>query len=296
MLPQDRSDEDGSHVSMSGDSGSGFRGRLSVAARDGVHEGVGTPFSSLEHTGYDSHHEQEPVSAPRRWHAFERSVTVMEHASTAAIALTDSVASRALVDLMEPFAESAIDATLSDGVLKDIPIIGILLKAHDAVTAVRNHLFVRKVARFLYSLSTVEQSTRDAFLRRLAASPTERTRFGEALLLLLDRAESIEKAAVLGHLVAAQIRGDLDHSVVTRLCHMADRAYLPDLIRLKNFKDGTYNDDPGVDSLAHVGLLSFGGVDGGSAAEDSGGVIYCINQYGEMMARFGFSDGRSVDG
>ena len=53
------------------------------------------------------------------------------------------------LELAVDAAEVSLDQLLTDGVLRDVPIVGGLVNLYKAGIGVRNYLFVRKVARFL---------------------------------------------------------------------------------------------------------------------------------------------------
>lgn len=103
----------------------------------------------------------------------------------------------------------------------------------------------------------------------------------------------------LTHSVATQsladILGHIEESTAFRICSMIDRCYVQDLELLKNFSDGTQGDNtPIAETLLSVGFLSNGGIDGGSwgeeVDEDSGGVIYNMNEYGKMFVNYALSN------
>src|SRR5450759_5011905 len=107
-------------------------------------------------------------------------------------AVVATIGSPDLQDGLAELGEVGLDHIMSDGVLRDVPILGILLNTVRAAGHVRDALFVRKLARFFQALDKVPFEQRQAFCASLG-STSERRRVGKALLLLLDRLDDMSK-------------------------------------------------------------------------------------------------------
>ncbi|MDU9047491.1 MAG: hypothetical protein Q3M30_01485 [Candidatus Electrothrix sp. Rat3] len=73
---------------------------------------------------------------------------------------------------------------------------------------------------------------------------------------------------------------------------MIDRCYVQDLSLLETFTEGPQgNNSPIAETLLSVGFLSNGGLDGGTFDdEDSGGVIYNMNEYGKSLVQYALNN------
>ena len=118
--------------------------------------------------------------------------------------LVRSIGSSSLKELSTDLLEAAFDQFLSDGFVKDIPILGTLAKLPATFGAVRDHIFTKKVAYFLLALSKVPEQDRTKFLTSVAARGEER-RVGETLLVLIDRLDNYDRAALLAKVFTAFI-------------------------------------------------------------------------------------------
>ncbi|ODU35095.1 hypothetical protein [Sphingopyxis sp. SCN 67-31] len=89
--------------------------------------------------------------------------------------------------------------------------------------------------------------------------------------------------------MAAHIRGDLDYDKMMRLTSIVSRCYAGDLELLRNFSNGVQREKtPIAESLLAAGLLSNGGTDGGDFSDPlAGGIIFNLNEYGDLLKRFG---------
>ena len=154
-----------------------------------------------------------------------------------------SIASDNLGTILGGLGEVAIDSALDEGVLREIPIIGTIARLLKAGRDLRNEFFLRKVAIFLSKISEASNSERQQFASRFINEAHCR-RFGESALLLLEQAESMEKPEIIGRILCAEIRGEIDLLKAMRLAVIIDRCYMVDLEYLSKFENGPQLADP----------------------------------------------------
>lgn len=203
-------------------------------------------------------------------------------------ALATSIASAETVDALALVADVGIDAAISSGAFDGVPIVGIATGLFRAGRHVRDELFVRKIARFLAGLSGATPEKRQRFLEDLRAKE-KTTEFGETILLILDRIDDATKPIIIGRLMAAHVESKLTYNQAIRLAAIVNRCYAPDLDYLANFQPGTQGEmQPVADALFSAGLLRNCGLDGGIISDPlSGGTIYELNRYGELLLEYG---------
>ena len=203
-------------------------------------------------------------------------------------ALVRSLASDSLADLTSKVADVALHAALGSGVLDGIPVVGLLNGLLKTAHNIRETLFVRKLALFLQQLATTPLEARQLFVEQLGGEQEQR-RFGEALLLLIDRAEDMQKPVIVGRIIAALACGKIEQEKALRISSMVDRCYSSDLAHLTQFVDGAQSNEttPIAQSLFSAGFLSNCGFDGGDASGGNSGVIYAKNEYGDLLVRYG---------
>lgn len=200
--------------------------------------------------------------------------------------LTRSVATESLADLLGNISETVLDSVIESGTLRDIPIIGTITGVMKAGRDIRTTLFLRKVAVFLKEMSQTSPEERQKFVAQFDGEEKQHE-FGQAILMLLDRSEDITKPRLIAKIISAHIQGNIAYSKAMRLCAIIDRCYTQDLTLLLEFRDGTQGDStPIAESLLSAGLLSNGGFSGGTAAGNDGGVIYVMNEYGELLKQY----------
>ena len=129
----------------------------------------------------------------------------------------------------------ALDAVLDEGVLKDVPVFGWLVKGYGVVTTIRDRLFLKKVAMFLSGVGQIGENERSQFREKLGADEGYCRKVGENLILLLDRQDDFDKAYILGKVFCGYIRNTIDYAAFLRLAMTIDRAFIDDLKNLDTY-------------------------------------------------------------
>jgi hypothetical protein len=96
-------------------------------------------------------------------------------------AIVDSIDASSASGLASEIAEIAIDKMLDDGLLKDIPIINVLVAAKSMYGAVKDHIFLKKVVKFLFYVTKIEEHERKIFIDKIRSEKKE-TVLGETLV------------------------------------------------------------------------------------------------------------------
>jgi len=137
--------------------------------------------------------------------------------------LVKSITNARVLEVATDVCEIALDSTLDEGLLKEVPVFGWIVKATGAVSTVRDRLFLKKVALFLANTSDLSLSERMIFEQNLDNDPTLRKKVGESLFLLLDRHEELEKPEILGRVFARYVKGQIELEEFQRAALAIDR-------------------------------------------------------------------------
>lgn len=189
------------------------------------------------------------------------------------------------MDALAVIADSSLDAAIESGALDGVPIIGSVLSLAKAGRDIRCELYVRKLALFLQGFAKASAKSRLDFAWRIREEG-EAAKVGSTLLLLLERADDLDKPELVGRLLAATAEGRLPLEKTLRIAAMLDRAYMQDVIWLRDtFWPGCQAADaaPIAESLMAVGFLSGYGFDGGDVGGGPSGTVFGHNEYGELF-------------
>ena len=197
-----------------------------------------------------------------------------------ATSLVNTVSDKGAVDLLADLTEVAIDQMIDEDVLKDIPIVGSVLKLYNAGVGIKEYLFIRKLKKFFSQLQNVSEIDRAKFSEKVKGDERFRARVGENLLLVLERLDDMAKPQLVARAFVAFVEERITHDDFTRLSTAIDRAYLPDLTELKVHSTGYQGTDDWAQNLATCGLMSIGGTSYYGGNTD---ISYKTNSLGELL-------------
>lgn len=174
--------------------------------------------------------------------------------------MTDKSISKSLVsggaaDLLTDWGELGLDQFLDEGLLKDIPLLGSLVKMYKSGINVKEFLFSKKVEKFLKNLSGVSEEEVNSFNEKINSAPKFKARVAEHLTLLLDRIDDIEKAELLAKAFSGFIKSELNFDKFRRIARAIERCMINDLKEVHNFKKSSDAHSEITYDLAASGLI-----------------------------------------
>lgn len=146
--------------------------------------------------------------------------------------IIQSVKSDDIRDLVLDAGEVAMDSLLEDGVARDIPIFGSLVKVCNAYQSIREKIFAKKIYKFLSEISSTLPSERARILEEIANSKGGINAAGVVVLELVDKLDSDQKPELVGNLFNACGSGDISTSDFLRLSDVISKIYINDLLVL----------------------------------------------------------------
>lgn len=94
-----------------------------------------------------------------------------------------------LAEINADLYEVLIDSFLKDGIVKDIPIIGTILKLSKFSMSLKEHLFLKKNIYFISELKDISPKDRNKMISELDESKVHRIKVGEKLIYIIDKCE-----------------------------------------------------------------------------------------------------------
>lgn len=193
--------------------------------------------------------------------------------TSAGQSLLRTVAKTDLEKVISGVAEVALDRNLVEGVLKDLPVVGILFSLARAGQSISDGLFVRQLERFLVDLQAVPVEERLKLLEKYPDGSEEQSVLGENLLLAIGRLDDVSKPTILARFFTAFSRSEIDYTTFTRLTRALEKFNMELLPNLRYFYTGQGAQVDMSEEITHelssAGLvlaeLSGSGTIGGSA-------------------------------
>lgn len=108
--------------------------------------------------------------------------------------------------------EIGIDQCLSDGILRDIPIINSITSIVKATQSISNYLYLKKIVSFLTGIKDVPKEKREQEIRKIEESKKYRNKVGEQLLFILDHCEDNIKAEYISYWFGAFLKEEISYT------------------------------------------------------------------------------------
>lgn len=123
--------------------------------------------------------------------------------------LENSLVGSELKNVGLDIAEIAIDQFLTEGLLRDIPILNSVVALFKSGVSIKEALFIKKLLLFLKKIQEVSSEKREYFLIEISKVEKTKRRLFEKLLFTIDKLDDTEKALILGkafkHLIVGNI-------------------------------------------------------------------------------------------
>lgn len=166
------------------------------------------------------------------------------------------------MELASEIAEISIDSCLDDGLLKDIPFVGIAIKVYGIAQKVHDRHLIKQTLTFLTELNsqTVSVEKKEAYRQSLKDNHSKANEELGRVLLLLNRSIEANKAKILSHYFAAYINCKISWPTFIELSEVLDRMFVADFKLLDtifknvdlNYSEGGYS----AERLMAMGLFS----------------------------------------
>ena len=186
------------------------------------------------------------------------------------------------------FAEMVLDTLVKEGVLRDIPFFNTFYNLGKTRGTIKQQQFIKTIKKLLEELSNPSYEERRKVVEFMNQNPQHKAVFGETLLLLIDREDGVKKISIIVRLLEHCSLGNISYENLRRLVFIVKRVYMSDLNYLTSFTSGIQSNPDIAASLQSAGLLNWDGMDGGNLDEpSSGGLMYKLNDYGDMLLQYG---------
>jgi hypothetical protein len=132
-------------------------------------------------------------------------------------------------DLLQNAAELGIDSLFDEGLAKDIPIVNTIVSFTKVAYSIRDRLYFRKLRLFLQKVSETSKWEQEKFIEE---NCKDAQRFEQAVLLLVELADHMEKAALIGKVFKACVLGQLTYEDAITLSTMINKALWQDIVEM----------------------------------------------------------------
>lgn len=202
-----------------------------------------------------------------------------------------------LTEVFVNASEFGLDLLIDNPIVKDIPIVGLLVGSYKVTKNIKDFRFAQKIAKYIYGQKDKSIAERTKFIEDFCESNQEHN--CSILLDVIDRIDNVNKIGILCNLVDAEISGQITIKQFNRLIVALERVPFSDLSSLKNYLDDYYNSGE-TEILYGAGLVYQSIIDGGVAdadedENDEDGCKYKLSQNGLLLLQYGMKVNSSDD-
>lgn len=183
----------------------------------------------------------------------------MDSERSISTAIVETMKSADFASLSKDYAEIALDSVLSEGVLRDIPIVNTLVAIGRLGLSINDQIFAKKLIRFLTSLAELDPAERASMVDRLDKEEGFRRQVGDRLIELLDRADSHAKPEMLAKVFRAYAAGLIEVSMLNRLNNAIERLPHYETTAVRRFHAATPEEREGIPEIT-IDALVFAGL------------------------------------
>ena len=136
-----------------------------------------------------------------------------------------------IIELTAESAEIALKQAVDDGVLKDIPFVGSLVKLCSIGKSVRDSLYTEKLRAFICALNEVPSEKKDEFISEVKDRKHEIEKLVQKIILVIETQTDIEKSEIIANFFVSYLDGYMDESAFRRSLDVTASYFLDDIVK-----------------------------------------------------------------
>jgi uncharacterized ubiquitin-like protein YukD len=143
--------------------------------------------------------------------------------------LKETLADSDLQNVTSDLAETFTDTLLTEGLLKEIPIIGTIIGLTKASISLNERLLIKKLIYFLSELKDINIEKRQQLIDQIEVSEKSRVNVGERLLYIIDKCDDHITARYVAILFSAFLNEKIKYHEFLRGSTIIQKLFLHDL-------------------------------------------------------------------
>lgn len=143
-------------------------------------------------------------------------------------AFTETIKDTNLKEITVDISEILVDNILEDGILKEIPIIGTILKLGKFTLNIKDHLFIKKIIYFISEIKEVPPVKRNELISKIDSSEEFRIKIGEKLLFIIDKCEDHIESEYVAKFFKAFLNEKIYYSDFLRCTSILQNIFIED--------------------------------------------------------------------
>ena len=142
--------------------------------------------------------------------------------------LDETIKDSNLTEINIELSEVLLDSFMEDGIAKDIPIIGTILKLGKFSMSLKEHLFLKKIIYFISNLKEIPAKKRNEMVSKIDDSKTQRIKVGEKLIYIIDKCEDHISTEYVAKFFKAFLLEKISYSEFLRCTSIIQNIFIED--------------------------------------------------------------------
>lgn len=180
-------------------------------------------------------------------------------------------------------ADAGISALAESEALNDIPVIGTGLKVLEARDTFSEIRFRRNCVALLKACEHIDEGAKREAMDTIAADVERFEDFADTLMIIATESSKPFKAEIVGNLLAAMIKGQIDYRSYNDLVHIVHSASIPALSAVRSYFESQQGSSSTQRSVPREEPLL---ISTGLASRF--GTKFTVSDEGSLLYRFGF--------
>ncbi|MDY3548292.1 hypothetical protein PG291_06735 [Riemerella anatipestifer] len=145
------------------------------------------------------------------------------------IELTEILKNDNFQNLISDVSEATLDTFLKEGLLKEMPIFGLVANVINFSNTIQDKLYTKKLLTFLKQLEKTKLEDRQNEVEKIDSDKKYKTKVGEKILYLINDADDCEKTEYIGILFKHFLERKLSYDDFIRCVNCINRTNIIDL-------------------------------------------------------------------
>lgn len=134
-----------------------------------------------------------------------------------------------IVDGSSDILEFSIDLLTKNEILKEIPVVGLIVKSALIGSSISDRLLLKKIERFLHKFNEISNREKEKVIWKIRLDKEQKEQIGENILFLIDRYADKYKPEFLASIFGLFIEQKITQDEFIRLGNAIDLSFSPDL-------------------------------------------------------------------
>ena len=146
------------------------------------------------------------------------------------------------IDIGVDLLELPIDLLTENEIIKDIPIVGTIVKLGKATTIIRDRHLIKKLVKFIESINNgdIESEKLERHKQILESDNKKLNEELENIIIIIDRQLEIDKTKILGELYKSYVCGNIDWEDFKSFSDVLERLFLIDIHQFKKIYENEF--------------------------------------------------------